>query len=164
MREAFALAAGAGAGLFLGTLLRVVERMVYHHHFSEPWKTPAPGPDAISTLDCHGQYRHLRLQRQPNRAGFESLQRTRLRCAPAFRKDHHHASITQELQRSSNRTRITALERQRPRSKPRQTSPNDGPTKSSAPREISCRSFYRKRKPERIDVRLMVGGNDHSAF
>ena len=45
--------------------------------------------------------------------------------------------------RSTNRRRVATFKREWPRTEPRQTFPNDGPTKSRAPCEITCWSFDR---------------------
>src|SRR5678816_1093380 len=78
------------------------------------------------------------------------------------RKDHHHATITQPLQRRTYRRRITPFKRERPCAEPLQTRPNNRPAERRTPREITCRSLDRKRKPEWIDVRLMIRRYDHS--
>ena len=141
-----------------------MERVIGHHNFSWSWETPASRPNTISTFDRHRKYRHLRFHRQPHSARFEPIQISSRRAPPSFRKNHHRASITQPLQRASYRGRIASFQRQRPGSKPRQTSTDKRPAKRRTPRQITRRSFDRNRKPERIDVCLMIRGDDQATI
>ena len=133
------------------------------NHLPQPRKTPASWPDSIATLDRHRKDRHLRLQRQPHRTCLESLQRPVdvLRRLPERSppRRHHAATATNDESPPDRCLQAPAATRQ--------TTPDifhDRPTKSSAPREITCRSFDWNRNPKRIDVRLMIGGDDQSAM
>src|SRR5258705_338886 len=115
--------------------------MVSDHHFPRTRKTPSSRPDAISTPDCDRKDRHIRLQRKSDRTGLKSLQSPTGRAATAFWENHYRTTLAQPLKRTTNRRRITSLEREWPCSEPTKTLANDWPFKGSAPRKIASWTF-----------------------
>src|SRR5258705_9231433 len=103
--------------------------MISDYLFPRTGKTPSSGPDAISTPDREREYRHIRLQRKSDRTGLKSLQSPTGSTATALRENHYRTALAQTPKRTTNRRRITSLEREWPSSEATKTVANYWPFK-----------------------------------
>src|SRR5207245_2438407 len=126
----------------------------------QPWEAKSVGPDAMTAANRYWQNRHTGFQSHAHGACFELLHRTIRIAAATFRENDDRAAFAQPLYRTADRRRIASFQLQRPRAKHTQEWSDYRPTKSCIPGQKPDRTAYQIRNPKRIEVSLMIRGDN----
>src|SRR2546422_7173160 len=163
-RQSFCFAARAVASLFVFALLDDKKRMIDNFDAApQPRETKRVGPDAMTAANRYRQNRHPGFQSHAHGARFELLHRTIRIAAATFRENDDRAAFAQPLYRTADRRRIASFQLQRPRAKHTQQRSNYWPAKSRIPSQKPDGTSDRIRIPKRIEVGLMIRGDNETA-